>query len=76
MSLEWKISQTCTNINSCCFTQILYSASIAAFAALLPPYMGAQSIPHVSFVLLAEFHVNEGSILPYQYPFPTGTDDQ
>ncbi|KAF8312109.1 spindle pole body interacting protein [Clavulina sp. PMI_390] len=38
--------------------------------------MGGGSQSNVSFVLLAEFHINEGSILPYQYPFPTGTDDQ
>ncbi|KDQ14075.1 hypothetical protein BOTBODRAFT_33187 [Botryobasidium botryosum FD-172 SS1] len=31
---------------------------------------------HVSFILLAEFDIDQGSVLARQYPFPTGTDEQ
>ncbi len=30
----------------------------------------------VKFVLLAEFDIDQGATLAYQYPFPTGTDEQ
>lgn len=30
----------------------------------------------VHFVLLAEFDIDQGSTLAYQYPYPTGTDEQ
>lgn len=32
--------------------------------------------PHVDYVLLAEFDIDEGSTLKHQYPAPTGTDEQ
>lgn len=31
--------------------------------------------PQVDYVLLAEFDIDEGSVLRHQYPAPTGTDD-
>lgn len=31
---------------------------------------------HVSFILLAEFDIDQGSILSHQYPYPTGMDEQ
>ena len=33
-------------------------------------------VQHVSFILLAEFDIDQGSVLARQYPFPTGTDEQ
>lgn len=32
--------------------------------------------PHVDYVFLAEFDIDEGSTLKHQYPAPTGTDEQ
>lgn len=31
---------------------------------------------NVQFILLAEFDIDQGSVLSHQYPFPTGTDEQ
>lgn len=31
---------------------------------------------HVQYVLLAEFDIDKGAILKYQYPADTGTDEQ
>lgn len=39
-----------------------------------PPTRNSQ--PHVSYVLLAEFDIDEGSILKHQYPAATGVDEQ
>ena len=36
---------------------------------------GARTVQHVSFVLLAEFDIDQGSILSHQYPYPTGIND-
>lgn len=30
----------------------------------------------VSYVLLAEFDIDQGATLAHSYPFPTGTDEQ
>lgn len=30
----------------------------------------------IKFVLLAEFDIDQGATLAYQYPYPTGTDEQ
>ncbi|GAA5910867.1 AFI1/MesA family protein [Sporobolomyces salmoneus] len=38
---------------------------------LLPPY---PIHPQVEYVLLAEFDIDEGSVLRHEYPAPTGTD--
>lgn len=32
--------------------------------------------PQVQLVFLAEFDINEGSVLKHQYPAPTGLDEQ
>ncbi|KAG8914716.1 hypothetical protein FRC02_004857, partial [Tulasnella sp. 418] len=37
---------------------------------------GTRTVQHVSFVLLAEFDIDQGSILAHQYPYPTGTNEQ
>ena len=37
-------------------------------------YMGVNS-QHCSFVLLAEFDIDRGAQLTYQFPQPLGTDD-
>jgi hypothetical protein len=35
-----------------------------------------RSEQNVQFILLAEFDIDQGSVLSHQYPFPTGTDEQ
>ncbi|KAG9034597.1 hypothetical protein FRB95_013050 [Tulasnella sp. JGI-2019a] len=37
---------------------------------------GSRTAQHVSFVLLAEFDIDQGSILSHEYPYPTGMDGQ
>ena len=32
--------------------------------------------PQVSYILLAEFDIDEGSVLKHQYPCSTGTNEQ
>ncbi|GAA5868799.1 hypothetical protein JCM1840_005123 [Sporobolomyces johnsonii] len=50
------------------------STSIASLAA--QPHPQPYPIhPQVDYVLLAEFDIDEGSVLRHQYPAPTGTDE-
>lgn len=35
-----------------------------------------RSEQNVQFILLAEFDIDQGSVLSHEYPFPTGTDEQ
>ncbi|KAG8907144.1 hypothetical protein FRB99_005252 [Tulasnella sp. 403] len=37
---------------------------------------GTRTVQHVSFVLLAEFDIDQGSVLSHEYPYPTGVDEQ
>ncbi|KAG8943544.1 hypothetical protein FRC04_002832 [Tulasnella sp. 424] len=37
---------------------------------------GARTVQHASFILLAEFDIDQGSVLSHQYPYPTGVDEQ
>ncbi|KAG8846289.1 hypothetical protein FRB96_002041 [Tulasnella sp. 330] len=37
---------------------------------------GSRTAQHVSFVLLAEFDIDQGSVLSHEYPYPTGMDEQ
>lgn len=36
----------------------------------------SQMSDSASFILLAEFDIDQGSTLAHQYPYPTGTDEQ
>ncbi|BGP15794.1 hypothetical protein JCM10213v2_003783 [Rhodosporidiobolus nylandii] len=49
------------------------SASISSLAQQRPPAGTAR--PLVEYVLLAEFDIDQGSVLKHQYPAPTGCDD-
>lgn len=37
---------------------------------------GTRTVQHASFILLAEFDIDQGSVLSHQYPYPTGVDEQ
>ena len=41
-----------------------------------PTDLAPASFKHVDYVLLAEFDIDEGSVLRYQYPNPTGAHEQ
>ena len=43
----------------------------------VPPRPSADhASPQVSLIFLAEFDINEGSVLKHQYPSPAGLDEQ
>jgi len=45
-------------------------------ASLAHAHERAAGHDHVEYVLLAEFDIDQGSLLRHQYPAPTGTDEQ
>ncbi|GAA5997729.1 AFI1/MesA family protein [Rhodotorula paludigena] len=49
--------------------------SSASTASLAAAHAHAASHTHVDYVLLAEFDIDQGSILKHQYPHDTGTDE-
>jgi hypothetical protein len=49
---------------------------LATFVFFFGMHSGMRTVQHVSFVLLAEFDINQGSVLAHQYPYPTGIDEQ
>lgn len=49
-----------------------YITTYLDFAAMV----SLRSEQNVQFILLAEFDIDQGSVLSHQYPFPTGTDEQ
>ncbi|BGP39727.1 hypothetical protein JCM10450v2_003696 [Rhodotorula kratochvilovae] len=49
--------------------------SSTSLASLAHAHAHAASHAHVEYVLLAEFDIDQGSILKHQYPAPTGTDE-
>lgn len=60
------------------------SPSLPLIAFSVPPVRTLDSLiflirmgePHVQGILLAEFDIDKGASLTYQYPKPTGTDEQ
>lgn len=48
-------------------------ASVASVAAARSAHV-YPNYPQVEYVLLAEFDIDEGSVLRHEYPAPTGTD--
>lgn len=45
-------------------------------ASLVQAHQRAAAHPQVDYVLLAEFDIDQGSLVRHQYPAPTGTDEQ
>lgn len=56
-------------------SQFPSSTSLQSIAHHHHTLQHSSQLPQVEYVLLAEFDIDQGSILKHHYPAPTGTDD-